>query len=128
MAALLPCRYWQVLHRLPIRAMALPSAIATAFAGVIVGGQGFMAYARMTADAAAQATLDAAERQMHGAAQGGESITTLTPQLVSIASMVAFTMFTPLGLLATYLAVSGLVRVASVVTDDAIGDPVLSPF
>jgi hypothetical protein len=27
MAALLPCRYWQVLHRLPIGAMALPSAI-----------------------------------------------------------------------------------------------------
>jgi len=125
-AALLPARYWQVLHRLPIRAMALPSAVVTIFDGSTVGGQGFMAHAEMAADRAAQAALDAAERQMAGAAQGGDPVTTLTPQLVSMASVVAFTLFTPLGLLATYLAVSGLVRAGSVVTHDATGDPVLS--
>jgi hypothetical protein len=125
-AALLPARYWQVLYRLPIRAMALPSAVATSLAGLVVGGRGFMVYARLVSDAAAQRTLDAAALQVNRTAPAGEPITTLAPQLVSVASMVAFTLFTPLGLFATYLTVSGLLRIASVVADDAVGDPLLT--
>jgi hypothetical protein len=126
MAALLPCRYWQVLYRLPIRAMSLPSAIATVLIGLVAGGRGFMAYATLAAEAASQAALEAAARQTSGAASSGEPITTLTPQLVSVASVVAFTLFTPLGLLATYLTVSGLLRVAAVVTDHPAGDPFMT--
>jgi hypothetical protein len=126
LAALLPVRYWQVYYQLPVRAMVLPSAIATILAGLFVGGQGFMAYATRAADAASQATLDAAARQVSGAATGGPPVSTLAPQLVSIASVVAFTLFTPLGWLATYCSLSGLLRVASVVTDHAVGDPILT--
>jgi hypothetical protein len=126
-AALLPGRHWQVLHRLPIRAMALPSAIATILAGLVAGGRGFIHYARLAADAASQATLDAAARQAaSGVAAGGEPITTMAPQLLSLASVVGFILFTPTGLLSTYLILSGLLRVAAVVVDQAVGDPLLT--
>ena len=125
-AALLPVRYWQTFSSLPIRAMGLPSALATILAGLFVGGRGFMAYAVRAADAASQATLDAAARQASGSPPGGPPIDTLAPQLVSIASVAAFTLLTPLGWLATYCTLSGLLRVASVVADHGVGDPILT--
>ena len=126
MAALLPSRYWEFLGRLPIRPMALPSALATSVAGLVVGGRGFFAYARLAADAASSLTLEAATRQAGGGAMGAAPITTLAPQMLSVASVVAFTLFTPLGWLATYLTLSGVFRVAAVVTDQATGDPLLT--
>ena len=125
-AALLPIRYWQTFSSLPIRAMGLPSALATILAGLFVGGRGFMAYAVRAADAASQATLDAAARQVSNSPPGAPPIDTLAPQLVSIASVAAFTLFTPLGWLATYCTLSGLLRVASIVADHAVGDPILT--
>jgi hypothetical protein len=124
--ALFPVRYWEAFSRLPVRAMALPSAMATVLAGLIAGGRGFMAYATRTADAAAQAALDAAARQASGAAPAGPPIGTMAPQVISAVSAVAFALFTPAGLLASYLVLSGLLRIATVVTDDAIGDPILT--
>ena len=125
-AAVMPARYWQALYRLPVREAALPSSIMTSLAGLIVWARGFMAYARLAADALAQSTLDAAARQVSGAGPAGDPITTLSPQLVSLTSILAFTLFTPAGVLAAYLTASGLLRIASVATDDAMGDPLLT--
>jgi len=125
-AVLLPSRYWEFLDRLPVRLMALPSALATSVVGLVLGGRGFFAYARLAADAASNLTLEAATRQAGGGALGEAPITTLAPQMLSIASVVAFTLFTPLGWLATYLTLSGVFRVAAVVTDHATGDPLLT--
>jgi hypothetical protein len=106
--------------------MALPSAMATIALGLFVGARWGMDFARLAADAASQAALDAATRQASGAAAGGEPVTTLAPQAVSALSVVAFPLLTPHGLLATYLVLGGLVRVAGVVTEHAVGDPLLT--
>lgn len=125
-AALLPRRYWASLDLLPIRAMALLSGVATAAAGLVVGGRGFFSYATSAAEAASDLALRAALNQVAGAAPGQAPVTTLAPQLLSVASVVAFAVFTPLGWLSIYLVVSGVMRVAAVVTGDGVGDPLLT--
>lgn len=125
-AALLPPRHWPSFDRLPIRMMAGPSALATAVFGLVIGARGFVAYETAAADAATVAALETAARQLRGVAPAGPPITTLTPQLLSIASVIGFVLFTPLGLAATYLVVSGVFRVAAIVVDDAAGDPLLT--
>lgn len=125
-AGLLPHRYWNSVYRLPVSRLALVSALLTLCAGVLVGAGGFLDYATRAARAANQATLEIAVRQNSGELPAGAPITTAAPVAVSMLSLLAFTFFTPLGLFATYLMVSGFVRVVSSLIDEPFGDPILT--
>lgn len=126
-AGLLPRRYWErVLYRLPISRLALVSALLTFLLGGFIGPRGFLDYATRAAGAANQAMLEIAARQNAGQLPAGEPITTAAPVAFSILSLVAFALFTPLGLVATYLTISGFVRAVSSFVDEPFGDPILT--
>jgi nucleotide-binding universal stress UspA family protein len=124
--ALLPRRHWEWFPRLPIRAAAVPSAFATLAVGLYAGGRGFMAYARHAADSVNTAMLDAAARQLQGQGTAGPPVTTLSSQAFSALSPFAFVLATPLGWLASYLVISGVLRAVSAGVDQPIGDPLLT--
>lgn len=89
--------------------MALPSAILAVAAGVLLGLRGFLAYAGQASEAALRATDGI-----------GTSIG------ISALSIVAFVLLTPLGWLAAYLFLSGLLRVFLSVTGEIGGDPLVT--
>jgi len=125
-AALLPQRYWESLESLPIRRAAPASGLATTIGGLYPGGRGLVAYLNRAADASIDATFDLAARQSRGEIPAGVDVTTWDLQRLSIFAFVAFVLFTPLGLLACYLAVSGLLRATSTTCDQPAGDPLLT--
>ncbi len=89
--------------------MALPSALLTLIAGFFLGLRGFLSYAGEASEAAVRATDGV------GASLG-----------VSVLSLFAFVLLTPLGWLASYLFASGLLRIFLFVTGDIGGDPLIS--
>ncbi len=123
-AALLPRWRWPAFPRLPIEAASGWSGLATAAAGAIIGGIGYMRYVRRVADGAITATFRIADRQVRNEIPG--EITTFATQTVSALSLVAFVLFTPLGLCSLYLVLTGVFRAVAVTVDDAFGDPLLS--
>ncbi len=124
-AAWLPQRRWNDLWHLPIARMALPSALATAAAGMVLGARGFLAYVTTASEALAQRTLDVARAQAT-APPGGADITTLTMQVVSVTAVFAFVLFTPLGWLTVYLTTSGVYRAIAASIGAPAGDPILT--
>jgi hypothetical protein len=123
--AVLPSRHWLAFDRLPIRPMAGPSAFATAALGAFAWLRGVYAYVHRAADLATVATLDLAARQVSGAAPP-DPLLMSGPQMFTVASLVGFTLFTPVGLLATYLVLSAVVRGVAVAANDPMGDPALT--
>jgi hypothetical protein len=126
LAALLPARHWHRFPRLPIARMMLLSAILTAGVGALAGGVGFLSYSAHAADHANRAMLEVANRQALAEPGHEPDITTATTAVVSAFSVVAFTFFTPLGLLCLYLVASGFIRAAANVAGETRGDPLLS--
>lgn len=124
-AAPLPKRWWDSLEALPIRRAAALSGLATAAAGLVMGGRGLLAYLGRASNAAIDATIELTARQARGEAPLTD-VTTFDLQRLSIFSFVAFVLFTPLGLLALYLVVSGVVRAASSWVEQPLGDPLLT--
>lgn len=127
-AGLLPKRAWRhVEPPLPVARTAWASALATFFAGVTLGADGFLDYAGATANetnawmlrnlTASCATADCSGDQYRLA---------LVPYGVSSVTLFAFLFFTPLGLLSTYLTVSGSIRLISAYVGDPRGDFLLS--
>ncbi len=110
---------------LPISATVIPSALVQFFVGFGVGIPGFLAYAQRAASVANDMMMAAADRELAGQLPAG-SVTTAGPVSMSFFSIFAFAFFTPLGLLATYLVVSGLARFLSAVAEEPHGDPVLT--
>lgn len=124
--AFLPRRCWDRSPGLPIRAAAAASGLATAAVGLYIGGRGFMAYARRAADSSAAALLDAAARQVQGQGPSDSPVTSLSAQSISALSPFAFLLATPLGWLASYVIISGVVRAISASVDQPFGDPLLT--
>ncbi len=123
-AAFLPRRHWQKLPALPIERVAVLSGVTTAMTALALGGFGFIRYARAVADGAATVTLQIAERQARNEVPG--DITTLSTQGISALAIFGFVLFTPLGLFASYLCLSGIVRAAAAAVEDPWGDPILT--
>ena len=121
--ALLPQRYWESLDLLPVRQASHASGLLTTTGGLYLGGRGLIAYLNRAADASISATFDIAARQSRGESPAGVDVTTWDLQRLSVFSFVAFVLVTPLGLFATYLVLSGLLRAVSGVFDQPIGDP-----
>ncbi len=124
LAAWLPRRRWSAFPELAIEESAGLSGLVAVASGALLGGIGFMRYARRAAEGAVNASLHIAERQVRNELPG--EITTFTTQGVSALSVVAFVFFTPLGLLALYLVVTGLLRALASHADDPFGDPILT--
>lgn len=96
-AAFLPSRWWSRYPTLQIERFALASALLTVTAGFAVGGIGFVNFLRS------------------GGAIGAPMYAT-----------VVFGLTTPVGLLATYLILSGIFRTATAYVEDWYGDPLLT--
>jgi hypothetical protein len=118
--AMLPLRWWGPFERhLPVREMAAVSGGLTMMGGFALGIPGYLAFVQGAGSGANQAILRlAAENRLpEYIPMGG----------FGILSPIAFAFFTPLGLIATYLCVTGLARAASAwLTDDPRGDPTLT--
>jgi hypothetical protein len=102
------------------------SALLTMVGGCVMGARGFVDYARRVASLANDATWDLAARQIRGEIPPDVEITTAGPVAVSALSVVAFLLFTPLGLLSLYLAATGALRLVSAYLGEPFGDPILT--
>src|SRR5512133_3600452 len=124
LAGVLPSRRWDSLPELPIEQLAVISGVGTLVIGFAVGVGGFLRFTWAAAGGGVDATLAIAERQVRNQAPG--EITSFTMQGASALSLPAFLFVTLLGLLATYLTVSGLVRAVAAWAEDPVGDPILT--
>jgi hypothetical protein len=123
-AAMLPKRYWEQMPHLPIRNVALASAIVTIVASAVIGLGGFLAYSERVGRETAALILRAAEAQLQGKLSMDPALN-VAPLGVAALTPMAF-IFTPVGFLTAYLALSGLARAVSCVVDEPFGDPVLT--
>lgn len=94
------------------------AAIATLLLGVVLGSAGFLRYAARVASQNNELMLEAARR--------GGDVTTAMPVSATMLSSLVFALGTPLGLLATYLTLTGLVRSVAAAAGERRGDPVLA--
>jgi hypothetical protein len=117
MAGLLPVGWWPALEaRVPVRRLAPVSGLATMFSGFALGIPDYF-------------------RFLEAAVAGGNEALLETGRLSYVPSLnswmvlgpFAFALFTPLGLLASYLCLTGAVRASSAwLVDDPRGDPLLT--
>jgi len=125
-AGLLPRRRWDAFPALSIERLAWLSGVLTLAAGTAVGSFGFFDYMPRIASAANDAAFEVAERQLTGQLSGTEDISSAAPVALSAFSFFGFLLFTPAGLAASYLSVTGLLRAVSASVDDPRGDPILT--
>ena len=115
LVAMLPARWWpRLAPRLPVRTAAGPSGALTMFLGFFLGIPGFMRYAEGFT-AATQEAVAASDAPF-----------AFPNMLFGPLAPLEFALGTPLGLVATYLCVTGAVRALSTLADDPRGDPVLT--
>jgi hypothetical protein len=124
--SMLPKRWWRPLEAVPVHRMAAPGGLFTVGVGLFLGARGMAAYFARAADAAADATLKAAQHQLVQGVSKANWISTVPMQGVSGLSIFAFLLFTPLGWLSTYLVVSGVYRAIAASVEDPFGDPILT--
>jgi hypothetical protein len=124
LAGNLPKRYWPALPALPIRRMSLLSAALTISTAAVIGLGGFLAYSERVGREAARLILSAGEAQLQRRVPSDPAVN-VAPLGVAALTPFAF-MLTPVGLLTTYLALSGFARVAGWATDEPFGDPILT--
>lgn len=124
LANLFPRRYrlaWD--GTLPIVATGGWSALATVFVAFAVGLPAFLRYATRAGSAVTDTMLSTATAVNQGQAameKMGESY------IVSMLSLPAFLLFTPIGLVTLYIGATGLVRCLAFAAGEARGDPLLA--
>lgn len=124
--AMLPRRYWIPLSdRFSIERFALPAGIATILAGVALGATGFFEYAERVQRSTAGMIVAVAEEQLKGQLPADPAYN-FAPIGINALSFFAFLFFTPKGLLANYLVLSGFARAVSVSIAEPFGDPILT--
>jgi hypothetical protein len=125
-AAFLPRRHWNSFDSLPVERAAPASGVLTMLGGLYAGGHGLIAYLNRAANASIDGTFNLIGRQSRGEAPPSADITTLDLQTLSVFSFFGFLLFTPLGLLSLYLALSGAARAISGWFEQPFGDPLLT--
>jgi hypothetical protein len=122
--ALLPKRYWQSID-LPVPNVAGWSAMLTLLIGFGAGFRGYFLYLAQLQNAQGVSLLDVGRLQVEGKLP--ENVNTATaPFAIYITAPIAYALFSPLGLFATYLMLTSLVRLVAVYIDEPHGDPILS--
>ncbi|HUQ89488.1 MAG TPA: hypothetical protein VM096_18135 [Vicinamibacterales bacterium] len=124
LCAALPKRYWQSFD-LPMANMAPASSMVTMLAGFAIGIPGFYAYLARLQQAKAASILEISKMQVAGKLPETADVSAIPSALYATAPL-AFAFFTPIGLLCTYLVLSGFVRVVAAYIDEAHGDPILT--
>jgi hypothetical protein len=124
LAAFLPARHWPGWDGpLPVRAMALPAALVTFFAGFAVGIPGFLRYAQQMGTQVGDLVLQSGHAVNAGRLPADAPVYAWNTMFLALP---AYAFLTPGGLLATYLVCSGIVRCACWAAGDPRGDPLLS--
>ncbi len=123
-AACLPARNWNAWDgRVPVRAMALPAALLTFFAGFAVGIPGFLAYSQSMGSQVGGLVLKSGHEVNTGRMPAEAPAIAWFSMVIALP---AFAFFTPTGLLATYLVGSGIFRLLCWGAGEPRGDPLLS--
>ena len=100
------------------------AAIATLFVGLVIGGYGFPRFLRAVASSNNTLMLEIAARPPSGT-MGGQDITIAAPVALTMLSAITFALGTPLGWLATYLVLTGVVRCLACAVGERRGDPIV---
>ena len=122
--ALLPKRHWQSID-LPIANVAAASALLTMVIGFFVWMRSYWAYLIVLRQSSAASILDIAKLQVAGKLPETAEVSAV-PGVIYMTAPVAFAFFTPLGLFATYLVLSGLARSVAGLIGEPSGDPILT--
>jgi hypothetical protein len=123
-AGLLPRALWPRLEGafIPIHLASIPSAVMQLLAGFALGLPSFLLYAWRAANENTDLMLSPASRRQ----AGGADVTSAMSVGGSMLSPFAFVFFTPAGLVSTYLAGAGLVRLVAAIVEEPFGDPILT--
>jgi hypothetical protein len=122
--ALLPKRYWQAID-LPVPNVAPISALLTLVIGFGVGFRGYFVYLQRLVNVNETSMLEVGRLQVAGRLPENAATAT-APFAIYITAPLAYALFTPIGLFATYLLLTSVVRLVAVFIDEAHGDPVLT--
>lgn len=122
--ALLLKRYWQSFD-LPVRNVAAVSALLTLAIGFAAGFRGYFVYLQRLVSVNEVSMLAVGQLQVAGKLPETAAAAT-APFAIYMTAPIAYALFTPLGLFATYLLGSSVVRLISVYIDEAHGDPILT--
>lgn len=127
-AAILPKRWWPAMEQhLPVRQAATMSGIVTFLAAMAIGLPAFLTFAQANAGHAIDLMLEATGWRSPSASAGPVSVGEAQASWVaSFPSLFVFSFFTPIGILSTYLVITGWFRAISPWFDDARGDPLLT--
>jgi len=118
-AGLLPVRWWPALEtRVPVRRLAPVSGLMTMFSGFALGIPGYFRFLEAAGAGGNDALL---------ATAAGHSSNFVPQTGWMVLGPFAFALFTPLGLVSSYLCLTGVVRASSAwLVDDPRGDPLLT--
>jgi hypothetical protein len=122
--ALLPKRHWQSID-LPVANVTAASSMLTLLIGIFVGIRGYYSFLLILRSSGAASILEIAKLQVAGKLPETAEVSAVPSALYATAP-IAFALFTPLGLLATYLVVSGFARSVASYTGEPFGDPILT--
>ena len=122
--AALPKRYWQSVD-LPVPNVAVASAFITLFVGFGLGITGYFDFLERNRNPRGANIMDISEMQVAGKLPESPEVS-MVPTGLAILAPFAFALFTPRGLVATYLVLSSLLRLASAYTGEPFGDPLLT--
>jgi hypothetical protein len=126
-AGVLPRRVWPRLNdRIPMWRAATASGIFTIFVACAVGVPGYFSYARANSAQTVILLLQSTGWMPIGAGEQAPAGSGETNLLAGVVSPFTFALLTPIGLLATYLGVTGFLRAVSAYVDDPRGDPLLT--
>ena len=121
---LLPRRYWQSFD-LPVLTAARFSGFVMLFIGFAIGIPGYFRYLDRLRAVSAISILEISKLQVAGKLPETAEVSAV-PSAVYALAPISFALFTPLGLFATYIVVSSIVRLASSYIDEPFGDPILT--
>ena len=126
-AALLPSRWWPWLDQhVDASAGAAASGVLTVLASMAIGIPGFLRYVELLAAANNTAAVEVATRNPDVFDNNAAAVLRGAPTSMTALALPLFLFTTPLGLLALYLAVSGLLRSIAPLVEGGFGDPILT--
>lgn len=114
-----------MLHVLPIPRAAALSAILTVIASAVIGLGGFLEHGERVQRQLGEMIVRVAEGQLKGNIPE-DARYNAAPAAIAMLTPLEFALLTPLGLLASYLALSGIARGVGCVTGEPFGDPLLT--
>jgi hypothetical protein len=122
--AWLPKRYWQSID-LPVQNVAFASSLLGLLAGFAIGIRGYFSYLVALYSSPGASILEISKQQVAGKLPETVDVSGV-PAALGILAPITFALATPVGLLATYLVLTGFFRVTAWYTGEPGGDPLLT--